>query len=144
MLSLIFSTLIILILPSFQNTINCHILPHLQNLLLRRKRAFLRINLFCFIPPGTFIMLTGVARAWTIMFPILDALIKWLLYGFVDLAIPESHLIDFLLKMAIRFDDIGQLYSKILNFFMDCKTLVMALHLFLELQAKILYLLLEL
>lgn len=53
-------------------------------------------------------------------------------------------MIDFLLKVAIRFEDIGQLTSKILDFFMEGETLVMTLHLFLELQTKILYLFLEL
>ena len=145
MLSLYLNTPMILIFPPIQHAKNTNILFYLQNFLLRREGAFLRMDFVSFILPGdTLIMLHGVAGARTVMFPILDALIKWLLYGFVDLAIPEPHLIDFLLKMAIRFDHIGQLQSKILDFLMEGETLVVTLHLFLELYTKILYLFLQL
>lgn len=68
------------------------------------------------------------------MFPGSKALVKRVLYGIVDRAVLQSHLIEFLLQVMVRLPHPLQFHSQGMDLFLQSCALLPVLDFFLELQ----------
>lgn len=78
------------------------------------------------------------------MFPGSEALVERVLYGIVDGAVLQPHLIELLLQVLIRLAHTLQLHSQRKDLFLQDTALLALLDFFPQLQAQILYFLLQL